>query len=531
MINTVNTTTYYDTQIVELSSGTGATIYSNTPYTNLVETHYQINYGTTAISTASTDFSPLDLVPYVTVDGTIQIDIPPQPNDGSYVVQAWFIGQGNPGAKVPQIFKNDGISLYSDEIDITTSTNHINGLLLNTTATFALTSIPIDQNHITVEYTTGTYIWTENTQYPMTHYSITSATTASLVFSVGTDIIVSNTNTVVLRNGYKLAPYYDYLISNTSTTSTVMLIPRVLFPGDNIDIFYFTATSTPSVIPDFVVALAEPSVTFYNDENFTYRVEGNTATIGTISATAFVNTLTYIAGTAWSTSTNAVEYTINLTNNLVIPPQSYVGSLATTISFYGNYVSPSDQVSVYYGGRLLRKTGVLQQDTSIAYDSPAVSVVTATVDTLFDLPPTDILNTAYITTDTNQVWVYIGSNDISSINGYVYQGLKYLPPEFTIDPLTQELTLNIPEALESHLPVRIDIVKRDYAAVTEWNDLDTMNIGSTLSIMESTSTQAQFLQARPAELPDVYYYGGDRDLREASGFALTLPDGNPLEEN
>ena len=531
MINTVNTTTYYDTQIVELSSGTGATIYSNTPYNNLVETHYQINYGTVAISTASTDFNPLDLVPYAAVDGTIEIDIPPQPNDGSYVVQAWFIGQGNPDSQVPQIFKNDGITLYSDVIDTTTSTNHINGILLNATATFALTSIPIDIDHITVNYTTGTYDWIENTQYPMTHYAITSATTASLVFSVGTGITVSNTNTVVLRNGYKLAPYYDYLISNTGTTSTVMLIPHVLFPGDEIDIFHFTATSVPSAIPDFVVALAEPSITFYNDEYFTYRVEGNTATIGTISATAFVNTFTYIAGTAWSTSTNAVEYTIDQNNNLVIPPQSYVGSLATTIDFYGTYVSPSDQVSVYYGGRLLRKTGILQQDTSIAYDSPPVSVVTATVDTMFDLPLTNILNTAYITTDTNQVWVYTRSNNINSINGYVYQGLNYVPPEFTIDPLTQELTLNIPEALESHLPVRVDIVKRDYAAVTEWNNLDPMNVGNTLSIMESTSTQAQFLQARQAELPDSYYYGGDRDLREASGFALTLPDGNPLEEN
>jgi hypothetical protein len=523
LINTVNTVTYYDTKIVEISSGTGATIHSDTPWNNLIDIAYQVNYGTVPIEDLSFE---LGSQPY----GPIDIYLPPQPNDNSYVVQAWFIGQGDPKASVPYSFRNDGISLFSDTIDVTTSTHHINGVLLNATSTFALSSIPIDENHVTVEYTTGTYTWVENTRYPVTHHSITSATTSSLVFSVGTGIKVSNTNTVVLRNGIKLAPYYDYLISSTGTTSTVTLIPHVLFPGDEVDIFYFTATSVPSVIPDFVVALAEPTIQFYNDDNFTYRVEGNTATIGIISATSFVNTLTYIDGTVWSTSTDAVEYTIDKNNNLVVPPQSHVGSLKITVDYYGTYVNPNDQVSVYYGGRLLRKNGVVRQDVTVSYDSPPISSEIPTVDTAANLPVTSVLYTAYITLDTNQVWVYTGSNNLNSVNGYVYQGMNYLPPEFTIDPLTQKLTLNIPEALESHLPVRVDIVKKDYAAITEWNDLDPMNVGNTLSIVQSTTPQAEFLKARSAELPDSYYYGGDRDLTDTTGFPLTLHDGDPLEE-
>jgi hypothetical protein len=522
-INTISTMTYYDTKIVELSSGTGATIHSDTPWNNLIDVAYQVNYGTVPVEDLAFE---VGLMP----SGSTYIYLPPQPNDNSYVVQAWFIGQGDPGTPVPHLFRNDGISLFSDTIVATTSTHHINGSLLNTTSTFGLSSIPIDVDHITVEYTTGTYTWVENTQYPVTHHAITSATTSSSVFSVGRNIKVTNTNTVVLRNGIKLAPYYDYLISNTGTTSTITIIPHVMLPGDNIDIFYFTATSIPSVIPDFVRALAEPDASFYNDENFTYRIQGNTATIGVISATSYVSTLTYIAGTSWSTSTDATEYNIDSNNNLVIPPQSHIGSLKTTIEYYGTYVDPSDQVSVYYGGRPLRKNGLIQQDITVSYDSPPIASTIDTVDTVADLPLTKVLNTAYIASDTNKVWVYTASSDLDSVNGYEYRGLNYLPPEFTIDPLTQELTLNIPEALKSHLPVRIDVVKKDYAAITEWNNLDPMNIGNTLSLVDSTTPQAEFLQARPAELPDAYYYGGDRDLTDKSGFALTLPDGNPLQE-
>ena len=47
--------------------------------------------------------------------------------------------------------------------------------------------------------------------------------------------------------------------------------------------------------------------------------------------------------------------------------------------------------------------------------------------------------------------------------------------------------------------------------------------------MESETTPARFLQARPAELPDKYYYGGDPALTEDSGFAILDEDNDPLE--
>ena len=47
--------------------------------------------------------------------------------------------------------------------------------------------------------------------------------------------------------------------------------------------------------------------------------------------------------------------------------------------------------------------------------------------------------------------------------------------------------------------------------------------------MDSTTVPARFLQARPAELPDKYYYGGDPALFDDSGFAVTDDQGNTLQ--
>jgi hypothetical protein len=462
---------------------------------------------------------------------TILISISNLTPSADYVVEGWFIGRGQPGTYTPYLFNNSGITLFSDTVAVSTATVYINHSSTGSTATIAMSSVPINSNFITVNYTTGTFTWVEDTRYPLAHYAVTTATTSTRSFVLGNGINASNTNTVVLRNGYAMAPYYDYLIHNTVSSATVEIIPNVLMPGDDIAILYYTAANTATVINPFVFADLPLDEVYYNDANFTYRVKGNTATIVNITTYLTTATFVYSPDTNWTTSTDAQQFTVDSANNLIIPPQSRVGELDYTVASYEVYVDPADQVEVYYGGRQLRKRGVFHQDTTKAYDSAPVLSTTATVYDIISLPNTTVINTAYVVLNTNQVWVYTASDRYGSYNGYEYQGLDYLPPEFTIDPLTQELTLNIPEALESHLPVRVDVVKRDYAAITEWNDPDPMNVGNTLSIMMSTSTQARFLQDQPAELPDSYYYGGDRDLTDASGFSLTQLGIDPLEEN
>jgi len=184
-----------------------------------------------------------------------------------------------------------------------------------------------------------------------------------------------------------------------------------------------------------------------------------------------------------------------------------------------------NQVTVFYGGRQLNKVGTLHHDIELSFDSPEVIFTTTGVvgllstSTVLDLPATTDVGTAYIITATNQVWVYTGSVEPTAVNGYVYKGLNYRPPEFVINTATQQITLNMIDGVQDG--IKLTVIKREFTTTTLWNN--------SISIMDSDTVQAQFLQARPAELPDKYYYGGDPALSEDSGFVLTNEDGEPLE--
>lgn len=185
-----------------------------------------------------------------------------------------------------------------------------------------------------------------------------------------------------------------------------------------------------------------------------------------------------------------------------------------------------DQISVFYGGRPLRKAGVFYHDTQIAYDSPDIELSNVGfVDQISSLPATYIKGTAYVVTATNQVWVYTASKNLDAFNGYVYRGLNYVPPEFSVNIETQEITLNIHSGIQDN--INLVIVKKEFARNTVWNNEITNQ--ETVSLVDSTTVPAKFLQARPAELPDRYYYGGDPALTTDSGFALTDNDNEPLE--
>jgi hypothetical protein len=184
-----------------------------------------------------------------------------------------------------------------------------------------------------------------------------------------------------------------------------------------------------------------------------------------------------------------------------------------------------DQVKVYYGGRLLSKTGRYHQDIMLSYDSPIIVGEIQPISDTSLLPPNTVIGQAVLVTSTNQVWVYEKSIELDSINGYVYRGLNYIPPEFTINLSTQEITLNIMDGIRSN--VKLTIVKQEFERSTLWNDEITTT--KTKSLMDSNTIPAKFLQARPTELPNWYYYGGDLTLTSEDGFALTDNTGQPLQ--
>jgi hypothetical protein len=125
-----------------------------------------------------------------------------------------------------------------------------------------------------------------------------------------------------------------------------------------------------------------------------------------------------------------------------------------------------DQVEIYYGGRKLRKDPLIVHDSTISYDTSTES-------------------------------------------------LTVLAPEFSINTSTQELTLNIDEEIVSG--TRITVMKRETERWTED------------SLLTSNVQQAMFLRARPAELPDSYYYGGELDLTDENSAPLTDDNGDSLQ--
>lgn len=127
-----------------------------------------------------------------------------------------------------------------------------------------------------------------------------------------------------------------------------------------------------------------------------------------------------------------------------------------------------DQVMVYYGGRLLRKTSIDLHDRTVSYDTTASSIVT-------------------------------------------------LAPEFTINTSTNAITLNINGGINSG--TSITIVQR----------IGQIWTGSE-SLLTSNVVQAKFLRDKQAELPDINYYGGDPSLLDENYNTLTDENGSPLEE-
>jgi hypothetical protein len=192
--------------------------------------------------------------------------------------------------------------------------------------------------------------------------------------------------------------------------------------------------------------------------------------------------------TTASTSTLETSYVIE---NMTVTKGGAINFSAATSSIH--------QIKVYYGGIPLRKTGMYVHDSSVVYDGVSSNIL-GTVPTTDALPVT-VKGNAYIVTATNQVWVYTDSNKLDAVNGYTYQGLNYLPPEFTITTSTANtstvLTLNLP-ADRLNKGIILTLVQQ---TTTDWY------ANNNTSLINDTGAVATFLRDRQTSLPDKYHYG------------------------
>jgi hypothetical protein len=168
-----------------------------------------------------------------------------------------------------------------------------------------------------------------------------------------------------------------------------------------------------------------------------------------------------------------------------------------------------DQIEVYYGGRLLRKTSDYRHDNTVSYDSINLSSIIGSTSTVELLPTTSNVGDSYLITSLNQVWTYTGfRTQTTSTMSYVYSGLEYLPQEYSVTKINsiQLLTLNT-STLSIDPGLQVTIVKKDIPVSASWNTIDPADRTKTLSLLDSTTTVALFLQDAPAVLPDNYFYG------------------------
>ena len=162
-------------------------------------------------------------------------------------------------------------------------------------------------------------------------------------------------------------------------------------------------------------------------------------------------------------------------------------------------INGKDQVDVYYGGRLLRKAGIYLHDSTVSYDSVPLNKIKGHKPNKSSLPVSSSIGNSYILTSNNEVWTFVETRSApSATTGWVYSGMKYLPPEFSINTEGQTLILNS-ELVDVKSGVQLTIIKKDFALVDEWND--KISPFETVSLINSTSTVATFLKERPAELP------------------------------
>ena len=234
--------------------------------------------------------------------------------------------------------------------------------------------------------------------------------------------------------------------------------------------FYNTVLSQPLLFTDNVIhvvdanklippnpAINRPGVVLINGERIEFfRKDGNLlselrrSTLGT--GPAIVSNIgTKVVDQSQQQNIPYAVDTTFVQKQITTTATTYVITTATTtatgagITLTPN-IAATDQVMVYFGGRQLRKHSIVVHDPAIAYDTTSTSVTT-------------------------------------------------VPPEFTITTSTQELVLNIAEVISTGTQIVIVQKKGQIWTGTE-------------SLLTSEVVQANFIRAKEAKLPDIYYYGG-----------------------
>ena len=285
-------------------------------------------------------------------------------------------------------------------------------------------------------------------------------------------------------------------------------IPGVIFVnGERIE--FFNINTSSSALTELTRSTMGTGPAFYLEPGTKVIDQGHRQIFGNPE-------VTYIQNTFTNTLTNT--FIISKTHK----PTTYPNSTSTVRSngivlSTSTAVAPIDQIEVFYGGTPLRKHGTFRHNTTVAYDSVPSDMIVGSVDTIDALLTSfAVPGDAYLVTALNQVWLYTGSRSQNTATiGWVYSGVDYLPPDFTITNTDeQRLVLNT-STIGIQPDIQVTIVKKDFTILDSWNN--TVTNTSTLSLIDSDTGVALFLKEEPTDLPNSYYYGGDLMLTDEAG--------------
>lgn len=452
-------------------------------------------------------------------------------------------GHGVPGLAAATI----RVITYSNSDSLKMETQRFVG---NPNRTFKLDRPVLNSNYVWVSMynADATISLVANVDFIVLDDRITVMISDSIPCTINDNVVITSFSSGPLAStvlGYRI---FNDILGNTqfsrlSKNNTTYLIEPLYFADTSFRVADASVLSQPLVeknIPGVVIIAGERIEFFQVDHATNVISQLRRATLGT-GPQYYLEPGTKVIDQGYNQQIPFHEdvlvqntFTNTLTNVYAISRESlkctYPNSTATFIQCDGITLSTAtdaiDQLTVYYGGHQLRKTGAFYQETTATYDGISLSTVT-TVATLSSLT-NSVYNYPVLVGDTNQVWIYTGYGfESATAPGYRYSGIKYRPADFSINTQTHSLVLNT-ASITLMDGVKLSIIKRQYSSTNSWNTVIN-GTTQTLSILDSDTVVARFLQAEPAELPDSYYYGGDPTITDAIGEALTDENGQPLQ--
>ena len=348
----------------------------------------------------------------------------------------------------------------------------------------------------------------------------TLGTAPSFYSDTGTKVIdQSLSQTVpygeVIKNQYHFTTAttssYSFAISKLSTATTIALNTSSVMFSDGIRLSTSTSINAVDQVQVFYGGRLLRKAGYFKHNTTVSYDSPDTKGIN-IGTTATVTDLPYAyeIGTA---------YIVTATNQVWV----YTGSLEATA----------------HNGYVYKGMDYVPPEFNIDVNTPRIVVATEMVNggqtptgsgwVLHETEETIQIQPGWIMRDANgyeYTVIYSGHNTLFNGWGVGFaSSITITWPMTFIEPVVQQITLNIDGGVDKN--IKVQIVKKEVSAV--WNDIDPSDAKRTLSIINSNTDPAKFLQSEPSELPDKYYYGGDLALTTAGGSPLTDIYNNPLE--